>query len=86
MAPRPAQLRVGGHALLDLPYEEDARAEVDLNVVMNASGKIVELQGTAESAAFSRSQLDEMIELASGGIAVILGVIGEAISQPPEPR
>jgi ribonuclease PH len=59
---------VGGHALLDLPYEEDARAEVDMNVVMTQSGKVIELQGTAEKQPFTREQLDTLVDLASAGI------------------
>jgi ribonuclease PH len=54
--------------LLDLCYEEDARAEVDFNVVMTGSGELVELQGTAEGKAFSRAQLDRLIDLAAEGI------------------
>jgi ribonuclease PH len=55
--------------LLDLCYEEDARAEVDFNVVMTGSGRLVEVQGTAEGQAFSREQLDALLDLASSGIA-----------------
>jgi ribonuclease PH len=59
---------VGGEVLLDLAYEEDAGADVDMNVVMTGSGGLVEVQGTAEGAAFSRAQLDEMLDLAASGI------------------
>ncbi len=59
---------VDGELCLDLPYEEDANAEVDMNVVMTESGDLVEVQGTAEGAPFSRAQLDKMIDLAAGGI------------------
>ena len=62
---------VDGEALLDLPYEEDVRAEVDANVVMTADGQIVEFQGTAEGAAFDRKQLDAMLDLAQAGGAEI---------------
>ncbi len=54
--------------LLDLCYEEDARAEVDFNVVMTGSGDLVEVQGTAEGMPFSRGQLDALVDLAAGGI------------------
>jgi len=54
--------------LLDLCYEEDARADVDFNVVMTGSGQLVEVQGTAEGKAFSREQLDALLDLASSGI------------------
>ena len=59
---------VGDELLLDLCYEEDARAEVDFNVVMTGSGDLVEVQGTAEGRAFSREQLDSLLGLAAGGI------------------
>ncbi len=60
---------VDGTVVLDLPYEEDARAEVDLNLVRTGSGEFVEIQGTGESATFDRAQLDGMLELGSKGIA-----------------
>jgi ribonuclease PH len=60
---------VGGRPLLDLSYEEDAGADVDLNVVMTGEGRLVEVQGTAEGESFSRGQLDAMLDLAGDGIA-----------------
>ena len=60
---------VDGQVVLDLPYVEDSRAEVDMNVVMAESGELIEVQGTAEGAPFSRAQLDAMLDLASRGIA-----------------
>lgn len=59
---------VGDEALLDLCYDEDAGADVDFNVVMTGSGRLVEVQGTAEGAPFSRSDLDELLDLAAAGI------------------
>lgn len=59
---------VDGELLLDLPYSEDAGAEVDLNVVMTGSGGLVEVQGTAEGEPFSRAQLDRLLDLAGAGI------------------
>jgi ribonuclease PH len=59
---------VGGEALLDLSYEEDAHADVDFNVVMTGSGELVELQGTAEGRPFSREQLTALVDLAEAGI------------------
>jgi ribonuclease PH len=59
---------VGDDLLLDLAYEEDARAEVDFNVVMTGAGDLVEVQGTAEGRPFSRDQLDALLALASTGI------------------
>ena len=58
---------IDGEPRLDLPYEEDVRAEVDMNVVATADGRIVEVQGTAEGAPFDRRALDELIDLALGG-------------------
>ena len=57
-----------GTALLDLPYEEDARADVDMNVVMTESGRLVEVQGTAERRPFSRDDLGRLLDLAAAGI------------------
>lgn len=62
---------VDGIARLDLPYEEDSRAEVDMNVVMTSEGRFVELQSTAEREAFDHHQLLKMIELAQLGVAGI---------------
>ena len=64
---------VGDELLLDLAYEEDARAEVDFNVVMTGSGDLVEVQGTAEGRPFSRDQLDALLALSAEGI----GQLGE---------
>jgi len=55
---------VKGSQLLDLCYEEDSQADVDMNVVMTESGKIIEVQGTAEAAPFSRGELDKLIDMA----------------------
>ena len=60
---------LGNEVLLDLPYEEDARAEVDMNVVQTGSGRLVEIQGTAEGGTFDRPMLDRMLDSASKGIA-----------------
>jgi ribonuclease PH len=59
---------VDGEVVVDLPYLEDSRAEVDANVVMTADGRLIEVQGTAERGAFSREQLDRMLDAAAGGI------------------
>ena len=59
---------VEGQPVLDLCYLEDAQAEVDMNVVMTGQGQIVEVQGTAEKAAFSREQMNSMLDLAQTGI------------------
>jgi len=60
-----------GMPVLDLDYAEDSRAETDMNVVMNEAGGFIEVQGTAEGHAFRRAELDQMMELATGGIASI---------------
>jgi ribonuclease PH len=77
---------VNGAAVLDLPYVEDSRAEVDMNVVMTSGGDFVEVQGTAEGQAFSRSELDAMLALAEKGIAEILDMQVALLATPPEPR
>ncbi len=59
---------VEGQLLLDLAYDEDARADVDFNVVMTGSAQLVEVQGTAEGKVFSRQELDALIDLAASGI------------------
>jgi ribonuclease PH len=59
---------VDGMPVLDLPYEEDSRAEVDMNVAMTDAGAFVELQGTAEGAPFTREQLGTLLDLAESGI------------------
>ncbi|RME75788.1 MAG: ribonuclease PH [Chloroflexi bacterium] len=64
---------VNGELLLDLCYEEDAAAEVDFNVVMTGEGRFIEVQGTAEGAAFDRQTLDRLIDLAQRGIRELLG-------------
>jgi ribonuclease PH len=65
---------VDGQVLLDLAYEEDARAEVDMNVVMTGSGGLVETQATAEKGTYTRAQLDEMLNVAEQGIRELLAV------------
>jgi len=59
---------VDGQPFLDLAYEEDSRADVDMNVIMTDTDEFVEVQGTAEGAAFSREEMDKMLELAQRGI------------------
>lgn len=60
--------KVKGKILLDLNYEEDSKAEVDMNVVMTGSGKFVEIQGTAEQGAFTRQEMDQLTGIAQKGI------------------
>jgi ribonuclease PH len=74
---------VEGRMLLDLQYEEDSRAEVDMNVVMTRGGLFIEVQGTAEAAPFSRDLLNGLTDLAVKGIATLtqkqIEVLGETI-------
>lgn len=65
---------VDGKPLLDLNYEEDSRAEVDMNVVMTGKGKLVEIQGTAERHPFSKKEMDRLLSLASRGIAELIRI------------
>ena len=60
-----------GIAVLDLDYAEDSSAETDMNIVMNSDGGFIEIQGTAEAAAFSDDDLQSMLKLARGGIESI---------------
>lgn len=64
--------RVGGDEILDLNYDEDSNAEVDMNIVMTAKGRFVEVQGTAEGNPFSSSEMEKMINLAKKGIAQVI--------------
>lgn len=81
---------VDGRAVLDLPYVEDSRAEVDMNVVvLGRPGdelRFVEVQGTAEGMAFSRAELDSLLGLATGGLAEIVDLQAELVAEPPTPR
>jgi ribonuclease PH len=72
--------------MLDLAYNEDHKAEVDMNVVMTSSGRFVEVQGTAEGLPFTRSELDELLSLAEHGIASLLDLQAEVLAQPPPAR
>ena len=73
-------------AVLDLEYVEDVRAAVDMNVVMTSEARFVEVQGTAEGLAFTRSELDDLLELAEHGIAQILDAQAEVLATPPPSR
>src|SRR6185312_10146761 len=67
-------------ARLDLEYEEDSSAEVDFNVVMTDRGEFIEVQGTAEGKPFSRSRLDELLDLAGAGIDQLFALQREVLS------
>ena len=65
---------VDGQPMLDLEYVEDANADTDMNVVMTEAGSFIEIQGTAEAAPFDRSELNALLDLASGGIAQLVDI------------
>jgi ribonuclease PH len=69
-----------GQAVLDLDYAEDAEAETDMNVVMNEAGRFVEVQGTAEGHAFTRDELDALLDLARQGVGEIVTAQSEALA------
>lgn len=70
---------VDGTPVLDLPYEEDSKAETDMNVVMTGSGKFIEIQGTAEGEPFDRTELGTLLDLASTGCAELTRLQKEAL-------
>lgn len=72
---------VGGRLLLDLDYREDSQAEIDMNVVMNAKGEFVEVQGTGEQVSFSRARLNEMLDMAEEGIGELLRLQREVVGK-----
>ena len=71
--------KVQGQAILDLAYEEDSRADVDMNVVMTGAGQFVEIQGTAEETPFDRADLDAFLQLAEQGIRTLMEVQKSAV-------
>ena len=71
---------IGGIPMLDLSYEEDVRAETDMNVVCTGDGRFVEVQGTAEGAPFSRGELDALLDLAVAGCAQLDGMQRAALT------
>ena len=77
---------VDGTPVLDLPYVEDSRAEVDMNLVMTSEGRFVEVQGTAEGLAFTRGELDEMLALGEKGIVEIIELQQHMVAVPPPLR
>ena len=72
---------VGGTACLDLNYAEDSSAEVDMNVVMTGSGRFVEIQGTAESGAFSREEMDRLLDLGEKGARELIAIQSRVINK-----
>lgn len=72
---------IDGTPVLDLPYEEDSRAETDMNVVMTGSGKFVEVQGTAEGAPFNRAELGSLLDLATGGCSALAKLQAQTLEE-----
>jgi len=84
-----AAVSVGIHdgvPMLDLEYAEDSKAEVDMNIVMTEAGRFIEVQGTAEGVAFSRGELDSLLELAELGIRDLVAAQREVVAVPPPAR
>jgi ribonuclease PH len=71
---------IEGSAYLDLNYPEDVAADVDFNVVMNGEGNLIEVQGTAESGSYSRSQLNALLDLAEKGIGKLMAAQAAALA------
>lgn len=72
---------IDGVPCLDLPYEEDSRADVDMNVAMTAEGRFVEIQGTGEHAEFTREELNTLLDLAEGGLRELIEAQRTALAQ-----
>lgn len=72
---------VGGTPMLDLAYEEDSRADTDMNVVMSGSGEFIEVQGTAEGAPFNRDLLDTLLDLGAQGCAQLRTIQEQALGE-----
>jgi ribonuclease PH len=70
---------VGGVPMIDLCYDEDSKAEVDMNVVMTGSGRFVELQATAEKTPFDDSQMGRLVELARHGVLELVAIQKQAL-------
>jgi ribonuclease PH len=70
---------INGSPMLDLAYDEDSRAEVDMNVIKTGSGRFIEVQGTAEGKPFDRDELDGLIDLAGAGITALVGLQREIV-------
>jgi ribonuclease PH len=77
---------VGGTPMLDLAYDEDSRADVDMNVVKTGDGRFIEVQGTAEGPPFERPALDALLELADAGIRQLVAMQREILGEIGAPR
>ena len=72
---------VDNAALLDLKYDEDSRAEVDMNVICTGDGRFIEVQGTAERQPYTREQMDKLLDLATKGIEHLVGIQRETLAR-----
>jgi ribonuclease PH len=72
---------IGGTPMLDLAYEEDSRADVDMNIIKTSDGRFIEVQGTAEAQPFSRAELDALLALADAGIATLIARQREVVGK-----
>ena len=70
-----------GHAVADLDYDEDSNCDTDINIVMTGNGGIVEIQGTAEGASFSREELVQLLDLGQGSIRQLVALQKEALTK-----
>jgi ribonuclease PH len=70
---------IDGTMMLDLAYDEDSRAEVDMNIIKTGNGRFIEVQGTAEGKPFDRDNLDGLIDLAGAGITALVGLQREIV-------
>jgi ribonuclease PH len=77
--------KVDGEILLDLDYEEDSKAEVDMNVVMTGGGKFVEIQGTAEGGVFTKKEMDRLMKIAQTGIRTLTRIQKKSLRPFPLP-
>jgi ribonuclease PH len=77
---------VAGTPMLDLAYDEDSRADVDMNIVKTGNGRFIEVQGTAEGPPFERSSLDALLELADGGIRQLVSMQRDILGEIGAPR
>jgi ribonuclease PH len=77
--------KVDGEVLLDLNYEEDSKAEVDMNIVMTGSGKFVEIQGTAEGGVFTKKEMDGLVKIAQSGIKILTRIQKKSLHPFPLP-
>jgi ribonuclease PH len=72
---------IGGTPMLDLAYEEDSRADVDMNIIKTSDGRFIEVQGTAEAQPFSRAELDALLALADTGVATLIARQREVVGK-----